>query len=163
MKTTYPPAKMDTAHTIVTASVFVLMGLFAYLPLCLDLKPLWGAAAFVAVVIAFSWQMRPARYEISDEGVTIVRAWPFGNIAIPKAEIKDVRPVKLTAKTIRTFGVGGLFGTGGWSWNRDLGNFFVAITNGHKLLLISNGEKFVISPEDPERFVNEVKSAAGVS
>ena len=163
MDTTYQPAKMDTAITIVTVFVFLVLGFFLVLAVSTHEKPMWGAAALVALVIAISWQMRPARYEVSDEAVRIVRAWPFKSIAIPKAEIKDVRPVKLTAKTLRTCGVGGLFGSGGWFWNRELGRFFVAITNGRKLVLIANGGKFVISPDDPDRFVQELKSEAGLS
>ena len=163
MKTAYPPAKMDTAHTIVTASVFLLLVFFVVLAVAMPLKPMWGATALVAVVIAISWQMRPARYEVSDEAVRIVRAWPFKSIEIPKAEIKDVRPVTFTWKTLRTCGVGGLFGSGGWFWNKEIGRFFVAMTNGHSLVLIENGGKFVISPDDPDRFVQEFKSAAGLS
>lgn len=159
MKTTYPPARLDTVHTLVTVFVFLLVALF----LNLHQKPMWGAAALVAVVIAISWQMRPARYEVSDEAVRIVRAWPFKSIEIPKAEIKDVRPVKLSTRTIRTCGVGGLFGTGGWFWNKELGHFFVAMTNGHSLVLISNGGKFVISPENPDRFIQDLKSSLGLS
>jgi hypothetical protein len=159
MKTTYPTAKMDTVHTLVTVFVFLLVALF----LNLHQRPMWGAVALVALVIAISWQMRPARYEVSDESVRIVRAWPFKSIAIPKAEIKDVRPVTLTWKTIRSFGVGGLFGTGGWFWNKELGNFLVAMTNGHKLVLISNGGKFVISPENPDEFIRDLQSRIGQS
>ncbi|MCX6377066.1 MAG: PH domain-containing protein [Armatimonadetes bacterium] len=163
MKTTYRPAKMDTAHTIVTVFVFLVLGFFLVLAVSMHEKPMWGASALVAVVIAISWQMRPARYEVSDEAVRIVRAWPFKSIAIPKAEIKDVRPVTLTWKTIRTCGVGGLFGSGGWFWNKELGRFFVAMTNGHSLVLIANGGKYVISPENPERFVQDLKSSLGLS
>ena len=159
MKTAYKPAGLDTAHTIVTVFVFLLVALV----LNLHQKPMWGAVALVAVVIAISWPMRPARYEVSDESVRIVRAWPFKTIAIPKAEIRDVRPVVLTWRTIRTCGVGRLFGTGGWFWNKELGRFFVAMTNGHKLVLISNGGKFVISPENADEFISDVQSRIGQS
>ena len=154
---------MDTAITIITVFVFLLFGFFLTLAISMHEKPMWGAAALVALVIAISWQMRPARYEVSDESVRIVRAWPFKSIAIPKAEIRDVRPVTLTWKTIRSFGVGGLFGTGGWFWNKELGHFLVAMTNGHKLVLISNGGKFVISPENPDEFIKDVQSRIGQS
>lgn len=163
MKTTYRPAKMDTAITIVTASVFLLLGIFLVLAVSMHEKPMWGAVALLAVVIAVSWQMKPARYEVSDESVRVVRGWPFRNIAIPKAEIRDVRPVVLTWRTIRTCGVGGLFSTGGWFWSRELGHFLVAMTNGHKLVLISNGGKFVISPGNPDEFISDVRSRIGQS
>ena len=163
MKTTYRPAKMDTAITIVTVSVFLVLGFFLALAVSMREKPMWGAVALVAVVIAISWQMRPARYEIPDVGITIVRGWPFKSIVIPKAEVREVRRLKVTQMTIRTCGVGGLFGSGGWFWNKDLGRFFVAMTNGHKLVLIENGGKFVISPENPDRFVQDVKSSLGLS
>ena len=163
MKTTYRPAKMDTAITIVTVSVFLLLGFFLVLAVSMHEKPMWGAVALVAVVIAVSWQMRPARYEVSDESVRIVRGWPFKSIMIPKIQIKDVRPVSRSWKTIRTCGVGGLFGSGGWFWNKELGHFLVAITNGHKLVLIANGGKFVISPENPDRFIQDLKSSLGLS
>ena len=163
MKTTYRPAKMDTAITIVTASVFLLLGIFLVLAVSMHEKPMWGAVALLVVVIAISWPMRPVRYEVSDEAVRIVRTWPFKSIEIPTAEIRDVRPVVLTWRTIRTCGVGGLFGTGGWFWNKELGHFLVAMTNGHKLVLISNGGKFVISPDNPDEFIKDVQSRTGQS
>ena len=159
MKTTHPPAKMDTAHTVVTIFLFLLLGFFVYL--AAYQKPLWigvPGVALVVLTLAISWQMRPTRYEVSDEAVRIVRAWPFKSIEIPKAEIKDVRPVTFTWKTLRTCGVGGLFGSGGWFWNKELGRFFVAVTNGHNLILIENGGKFVISPENPDEFADSLRS-----
>lgn len=157
MKTTFPVAKMDTAHTIVTAGFLVLLGAFVYIPLH-QFKPMWGATAILLAVLFISWQMKPARYEVSDESVRIVRGWPFSDVVIPRPEIKDARRVKMTGTTLRTCGVGGLFGSGGWFWNKEIGRFFAAITNGYNLVLIEDGGKFVISPENPDEFADSIRS-----
>ena len=155
MNKTYLPARMDLPHTYTTVTVSLLF-FFFLLGAALRGGVLWFVFGLLAVIMFISQQMSPKRYEISDTDMTIIRGWPFKNVAIPLDQVRVVRDVKLPWSTIRTGGVGGLFGSGGWFWNKEIGSFFAAFTNGHKLVFIDARRKYVISPEDPEGFIAEV-------
>ncbi|MBP6963894.1 MAG: hypothetical protein KBC96_05750 [Armatimonadetes bacterium] len=157
---TYDVAPMDLFMKIVTLLVCVLTVAFV----------VWGVvqpaergtllvAAFLLILIWTCWQIAPKRYDLTDDSLVIVRGWPFRDIPIPVAKILDVCPVKLSSfTTLRTFGVGGLFSASGWFWNKDIGSFFAEITNGHRTVLIDAGRKYVISPEDPHEFVQDIQT-----
>ena len=159
---TYQPARMDVATLVATVFVFALFAFFMVLAVLTPDEFVGAAGAvLVAVVIAISWQFRPFRYEIRDEAITIVRGWPFKSIAIPLATVREIRSATLRGLTVRSFGIGGLFGSGGWFWNKELGRFFASVTNIKHTVLIANGQSFVISPERPDEFIADVKQTIG--
>lgn len=146
---------MDTAHRVTTILIVLLLGLLIFKAFHIPDLRAWAPSLVIALVIVIAWQMRPSAYQVSDEGITIVRGWPFKSVMIPTGQIHNIRQVTIHWTTIR-YGVGGLFSTGGWLWNRELGRFFAAYTNRHKLVLIENGGKYVISPENPEEFIADL-------
>lgn len=158
MRSTYRPAQMDGVTAVVTWFVILLFAVLLALALFYGEWPMVIGAAFLGIIIAMSWQLRPIRYEITGDAVGIVRGRPFRSIVIPVADMREVRRVTLPATTIRTFGIGGLFGWVGWFWNKDLGRFFMAATHRKHTVLIANGKKFVISPENPDEFIADVRS-----
>ena len=56
--------------------------------------------------------------------------------------------------TIRSFGVGGLFGYFGYFYNRQLGSmlWYTSQRKNRILIRLKNGGKIVISPDDPSLF-----------
>lgn len=65
--------------------------------------------------------------------------------------------------TIRTFGVGGLFGYWGMFSNSRIGRFRMFATRRDRTVLIetTEGKKIVITPDEPEVFVGTIKSLKG--
>ena len=159
---TYRPAPMDKVTLGVTLFIFALLVFFiAFTFNPKSEEPMRFASIMMALVIAISWQVKANRYEINEDSIILVRGWPFRDIVIPLADVKKVEKVTISSKTIRTFGVGGLFSSTGWFWNKDIGHFFVSATNGYCIVLISNGKKWAISPENPDEFVADMSSRIG--
>ncbi len=65
---------------------------------------------------------------------------------------------------IRTFGNGGLFSFSGRYWNRRLGHFRAFVTDAKRAVVLRyEGKTFVISPDEPEAFVSDVRRRLGAS
>lgn len=78
----------------------------------------------------------------------------FVNIEIPVRSIKNVELITKTGFNIRTFGIGGLFGYFGY-FN---GNEVWYVTNIRKKVKIQTEKKtYLISPEEPLKFINEIE------
>ena len=61
--------------------------------------------------------------------------------------------------TLRTFGVGGLFGYYGRFRNPRLGNFVAYVTNTHSLVVLRFPDNaVVVSPDDRAAFLNQVQT-----
>ncbi|MDZ7614650.1 MAG: PH domain-containing protein [Flavobacteriaceae bacterium] len=56
--------------------------------------------------------------------------------------------------TIRTLGVGGLFGYFGYFWNREIGSmiWYTSQQKNRILITLKNEDKIVISPDDPSLY-----------
>lgn len=157
---TYRPAPMDKLTLGVTILVLALF-LFVIVTL-IPTGAKWPAAAeggLFILLLVISWQVKAVAYEIRDGSLVVVRGWPFRDIVIPLSEVREVRPVKFTAGTLRTFGVGGLFSSTGFFWNKQLGSFFATVTNMNRAVLVEARRKIVISPERPEEFIADMKGS----
>jgi hypothetical protein len=63
--------------------------------------------------------------------------------------------------SFRTFGNGGLFSFTGWYYNRTLGTYRAYATDIHRTVVLRlRGKTIVLTPDEPERFVNELKELA---
>lgn len=59
---------------------------------------------------------------------------------------------------IRTFGNGGLFSFSGRYWNRKLGHYRAFVTDAKRAVVLRyEGKTFVVSPDEPEAFVSDVR------
>jgi hypothetical protein len=108
-------------------------------------------------VLVVSFLISVSSYTIETDNITINRR--IGNIVINKS---DIQSIKLLSKddlkwTIRTFGVGGLFGYYGKFSNRKIGSMTWYVTHRNKTILITTtaGKKILISPDEPETFITE--------
>ena len=60
--------------------------------------------------------------------------------------------------SLRVLGNGGLFCFCGWFWNRKLGVYRAYVTNLRRcVVLVRTDRTLVISPEDPQRFLNALR------
>jgi hypothetical protein len=151
---TYRAAPMDGITLGVTISALALF-LIITISMLIPFHHAWPTLVIsgsLILLVVLCWQVKAERYEIRDDTIVIVRGWPFSDIVIPLSEVREVRPFKFTLRTIRTFGVGGLFSSTGFFWNKEAGKFFASVTNLKCAVLIDGKDKIVISPENPDEF-----------
>lgn len=98
-------------------------------------------------------------YSIQEGKLKIIR-WGWAT----EIEIKDITNVNATLHatigSIRTFGIGGLFGYIGYYKNSILGSYKAYATNSDNTVLIETNHngKIVITPDDPNEFIESLNS-----
>jgi hypothetical protein len=100
-------------------------------------------------------------YSISDSDgkLLILRMGWSTKFDLSKLTNVEYNP-KATLGSIRTFGIGGVFGSIGYFHNSILGNYRAYSTNReHTVVLDFDGKKIVVTPEKPTEFVQAVKRA----
>jgi hypothetical protein len=100
---------------------------------------------------------RPINYVLTDKELIIHRH--LTDIKFDKNEIKSVEQIdndKLKW-SVRTFGVGGLFGYWGRFANTKIGSMTWYATRRNNAVLVTtiNNKKIVLTPNEPEKFVAE--------
>jgi len=120
-----------------------------------------GVAALVAAILGAAWSLAPRAFAVEASQVRIER--PLRPIAIPVRSIRSagLLPEGALRGALRLGGSGGLFGYYGRFWSRGLGAFRLYATRRDGLVWIDTpDERFVLSPDAPERFLEEVRAAA---
>jgi len=113
----------------------------------------------LTLTYGISYALSPKSYEINEKNIIINR--PFKNVIINRSQIKSILKLesgKLTY-SVRTFGVGGLFGYFGMFWNKEYGNMTWYATRRDKSIMIITKEnkKIILTPDEVEKFINEFK------
>jgi hypothetical protein len=105
---------------------------------------------FVILLVAFLYS--PRNYILGNFDIAIDR--PIGRITIQVKDILEIRPLQEDEMegTVRTFGVGGLFGYFGSYHNQHIGDFKMYATRQTGLVIMhtAQGEAIVISPDDKD-------------
>ena len=97
-------------------------------------------------------------YSIQDGKIKVLRLGWSKEIRLTEIQNIENKPNAMMG-SVRLFGIGGLFGYIGKFRNGILGHYTAYATHGEKTVEIeSNGTKFVVSPDDPNEFVESVKS-----
>lgn len=120
-----------------------------------------AVALFVTVLLLIiyfgTFISRPLYYKITADSILVYRQYRKP-VVISKQTIVKIKKVERAQikKSIRHFGVGGLFGYFGNFLNARLGKMIWFVTNRNNLLLIETGtgQNIIISPNDPEAFLN---------
>lgn len=107
----------------------------------------------------FSLLFRTVGYEVEDNRLIIHR--PVKNVVIRYDDISDVKLLdkKILTRSIRTLGVGGLYGYFGKYNHMQIGPMIWYATKRSNAVLISTNDfkQIVITPEDAEKFVREFR------
>lgn len=109
---------------------------------------------FIFLGLGLAYAYRPLSYTVTTENLIINRM--AGDVTIPRSSIKSVTVIhrNLIDGSIRTFGVGGLFGYYGKFSNSKLGNMKWYVRRmDHLVLLDTSAEKILLSPDDIDGFV----------
>ena len=80
-------------------------------------------------------------------------------------ELSSVEAVPgATMGSVRTFGIGGLFSFAGRFHNQILGSYRSFATNEYNSVVLDfGGKKVVLTPDEPQEFVEAVTAAAGLT
>ncbi len=168
----FPIARMDKTFLLSTCLILGLLGLAL---VGVILAGIWGgigvhwgawtsaavlAAILVVAPLLVRTYSRPRCFEISDEGIRIV--WPGRTRKLPKGAFAELRIVTRTelGHMIRRFGVGGVLGSFGWFRSEYMGNMDAYITRRDGLVYIRlvNRRPLLLTPEDPESFVEALRA-----
>ncbi|TCJ19141.1 hypothetical protein EPD60_01630 [Flaviaesturariibacter flavus] len=158
---TYFKASLDTTAKVTTILVTLLFAAVAWITLDVvgraQKAPMVALPALV-LVYGISFALSPRGYLVSEDAVTVLQR--FGKKRLPRASIERAEPVAREDLlwTIRTFGVGGLFGYYGKFANRKLGSMSWYLTRRDKavLLRMKDGRNILLSPDDQQEFINAI-------
>ena len=121
-----------------------------------------ASAILLPVIYLVTYLYCPISYRVDSNDIVVHR--PGSDIHFLRSDIKDIQLVqkeKLKG-TVRLFGVGGLFGYYGQFSNSELGFMtWYATKHRDKMVLIelNNNKKIVVTPDEPEQFVEQLISA----
>ena len=157
-------ASLDNLAKVVTIAVTMLFSTIIIGQYCLNTNE--GRAIPIYITIALFvlyfgiFSFRPVSYSITSDKIIIHR--PFNDVKIDKAHIKRVELIdkKKLRWSLRTFGVGGLFGYFGRFANMQLGRMTWYVTRRDKPVLIVtiDDKKIIVTPDDAIGFVREFSS-----
>jgi|SRR6218665_531030 len=143
--------------TIIVTILFIAIIIYGFAESS-STKSILYTACFLTVVYGICWLLRPISYTVTDTELQIQRA--IGTVTIKKQDIKrvDVLQEFNIGGTIRTFGVGGLFGYYGKYYNNTFGSMTWYLTRSDKPVLVTTVKsKIVLSPDEPEHFAETLR------
>ena len=158
----------DKFTTIFTTSLLltiVAASIVAYLPLMKS-----SAAVIATIILAANLLLiagvvayLPIRYEITEDSVVVKRLGP--NVIIALGDITGVSgdTGDMLKGSIRIGANGGLGGYVGLFSNKKLGRYRAYMTRRDKVVLIeTDAAKYVLSPDDPGRFMEILRERSAV-
>ena len=100
----------------------------------------------------------PREYAVNESEVIIRRR--IGAVRIPFSLIRSIRQGSSSCsfRSVRPFGIGGIYGYFGRFYSQELGRHHVYATDLQKTVVIEADKTYVISPDDPQQFVQAVKT-----
>jgi hypothetical protein len=122
------------------------------------MNPGWGSGLAVAIlVVAAAFAIRG--YSVMDGKLLIHRlgwATRFDLATLTRVEVNP----GATMGSVRAMGIGGLFGFVGHFHNQVLGSYKAYATHDlNTVVMVFDGQTIVVTPDDPQAFVEAVKAA----
>jgi hypothetical protein len=151
-----PQDRFVQATTVLTVIVFsVLFLIFASSD---------NSQGLVLVVIigipllVLCYVFAPSGYSVTESDILIHRK--VGSVRVPLSSVTSVEqdPVACPFWGVRTYGVSGLFGYFGRFNNKHLGPHRMYVTDRSKAVVIKANNTYVISPDDPQQFIQIAKA-----
>lgn len=157
-------ASLDKLAKVLTFFITIIFALIIINQLMFIVDSVESISFFTILILVLIYLLvflyRPLYYRTTDELIIIHR--PISDI---KISLKDIQSVELLDKerlkgTIRTFGVGGLFGYWGKFTNDKIGSMtWYATRRDHAILITTtSNKKILLTPDDPDLFVSVIHS-----
>jgi hypothetical protein len=155
---------LDKFNKITTSAVLILVVVIIGVAVDLtgqsDPEILWITIIPIALICLITYSFRPNNYTISDDKLLIHRL--VGDVKIMRNSIKSVEIVDeaKVSNSIRTFGVGGFFGSFGKFWNSELGKmtWYVTRKDNSVIVILNDKNKIILTPDEPDEFVFALSS-----
>ena len=154
-------ATLGTLVYVISISCFIIFAAISYVMFNrpeVSMAYKTFVVVFIWLVFVFCYLYHPASYSINATNVYVHR--PVSKLTIPRNEILEFRLVSDEDMkwTIRTFGVGGLFGYFGKFTNTVLGGMtWYATQRRNYVLLVLAGKRIILTPDKPEEFIAMLK------
>ena len=114
---------------------------------------------FLALLYFFVWLFHTTAYEITGDAIVVKKV--AGSVQIRRSDIEEIRTIEKDELkgTLRTFGVGGLFGYYGRFYNTKLGKmtWYMTRMDNAVMLRMNSGTIYLLSPDAREDFVNQLR------
>jgi hypothetical protein len=153
-------ASWDKSVKIITIGVTILFLAILSTPLVKKDENMVGQfflGAMIILVYVGVYLFRPVNYKLTSDKLTVHR--PFSDVNIDRSLIESVLLLEKGALkfTIRTFGVGGLFGNYGRFYNTHFGKMTWYATRMDRAVLVKtiDGKKIIVTPDDANGFVSQ--------
>jgi hypothetical protein len=147
--------------TVIITSAIVTLIMLGCILFCfstfIDQKSILSLVVGIVLILVFilAYAYCPQSYTIEKNQLIIKRI--AGDVVIPKSAVKSVNIIhrEIVRDSIRTFGVGGLFGYYGKFTNSKFGvmKWYIRRMDQLVMLTTSTGE-FLLSPDDFDGFVS---------
>ncbi|MEM8600825.1 MAG: PH domain-containing protein [Bacteroidota bacterium] len=112
------------------------------------------------VILLLSLGLGVRGYSLSDDTLYVHRFGWATRYQLADLTSADLAPYA-TLGSVRTFGIGGLFGFVGYFRNETLGSYLAYVTDAENTVVLKFGDKpIVISPADPAAFVSRLNATA---
>lgn len=150
---------LDTSAKVITIGVTVLFaviifGQYAFISEADGNFPIYVTIALLLIYL-FAFSFRPLHYIINSKEIAVHRL--FSDVKIERNKIQSIELLNKDELgwTVRTFGVGGLFGYYGKFANGKIGSMTWYATRQDRPVLIrtTDDKKIILTPDDPENFV----------
>lgn len=119
------------------------------------------AMAILAIYFA-TFFFRPIEYDVTNDKLVIHRT--ISDVIINRQDIKRVFPISKDQMkwTVRTFGIGGLFGYYGQFVNSKFGDMTWYATRRDRTVLIEtfDDKKLIVTPDEPEAFIEQLSNTS---
>jgi hypothetical protein len=150
---------LDKFNKITTLIIAVILDVILLTAFFLTPEDEKNTALSLAIlpIIAFAvvYLLRPNNYSVSSDKLLIHRM--LANVEINRNDIQSVQEIdeSQVKNSIRTFGVGGFFGSFGKFWNGKLGSMTWYVTRKNNFVLVETKDqkKIILTPDKPEEFV----------
>lgn len=112
-------------------------------------------SVILILIYLITYSFKPNYYLLSPERLIIVRLFKDVNLERNKIKSVELLDKDKLSWSIRTFGVGGLFGYFGKFANAKLGSMTWYATRKDRAVLVqtTSGEKIILTPNNPAQFV----------
>jgi len=138
---------------------FLIPGLALGGPQGPALEARWATLAAPLFALVF-WALSPKALEIEGGELRILRrAWRGAAYPLSRVEEVSVLPPRGLSGALRVLGNGGLFGYYGWYYRRGLFRLYASRRAG-LVQVVVGGRRVVVSPDEPDRFVEGLLAAA---
>lgn len=159
-------ASFDWTVKLITGSFATVFLVFMWLSI-LNFDTITNGTIFTLIVLGLllsTYFWHPKSYEVTEGGIVIKR--PIGSKLIGFSRIKQVNRVKNDdlGFVFRLFGNGGLFGFTGLFKSRFYGDLtFYATQQRNYVIVETDLKKYVLTPDEPLKFVKSVENRVGVN